>query len=161
MSPPITSHTQNIYFLLKPVTLMNNIINASLLIDDDRATTFFNRYLLLKHGAFKNVKTLQGGMEALDYLKNLDQKLNIKPDLIFLDINMPFMSGWDFLREFARLGNEIKENIKIIMLSTSSDPRDLERAGENKYVNDFINKPLTQFDINRMLQKHFSYRIAT
>ncbi|MCK8522213.1 response regulator [Aquimarina sp. D1M17] len=139
---------------------MNHIVNSSLLIDDDKATTFFNRYLLLKHKAFKNVKTLHKGKDAIEYLKNIDHKLNLKPDLIFLDINMPLMNGWDFLEKFAQLKDEVIDGIKIVMLSTSTDPNDIQRAIENRFVSDFVNKPLTISIIDKVVHKHFSYKIA-
>ncbi len=139
---------------------MNNTVTCSLLIDDDKATNFYNRYLLLKHEAFKTVKTIQVAKEALDYLKNSDRQLNVKPELIFLDINMPFMNGWEFLKEFAQLEKEIIEDITLVMLSTSNDPNDLEKAVNNKYVHDYINKPLTHRIIDKILQKHFSLKMT-
>ncbi|KAA1243996.1 response regulator [Aquimarina sp. RZ0] len=140
--------------------MKKNIVTCSLLIDDDKATNFFNKYLLMKHDAFKNVTVVQGVKDALEYLQSLDNQLNLKPELIFLDINMPCMNGWDFLEEFAKLKEEIIDNIKVVMLSTSNDPNDLKKASNNKYVNDFINKPLTYSIIDKIIQEHFSYEIT-
>ncbi|WP_298544880.1 response regulator [uncultured Aquimarina sp.] len=139
---------------------MNDIITYSLLIDDDKATSFFNKHVLLKHKAFKDVKVVQEAKNALDYLKNLNNQLYIKPELIFLDINMPFMNGWDFLKEFSNLEKDITDGIKIIILSTSNDPNDIKKAFKNELVYDFINKPLSNEIINQVIEKHFSYKVA-
>ncbi|WP_405205139.1 response regulator [Aquimarina sp. LLG6339-5] len=139
---------------------MNNIVTYALLIDDDKATSFFNKHMLLKHEAFRNVKVIQEPKNALEYLKNLDNPLHIKPELIFLDINMPFMNGWEFLKEFSNLEKQVINDTKIIMLSTSNDPNDMKKAIEHELVYDFINKPLSNTIINKMMEKHFSHKIA-
>ncbi|WP_298310026.1 response regulator [uncultured Aquimarina sp.] len=139
---------------------MNDIVTCSLLIDDDKATNFYNKHMLLKHKAFKNVKVVREAKNALEYLKNLNNKLHIKPELIFLDINMPFMNGWDFLDEFANLEKDVIQDIKIIMLSTSNDPNDIKKALKNELIYDFINKPLSNDVIDQIIEKHFSYKIA-
>ncbi|WP_299434508.1 response regulator [uncultured Aquimarina sp.] len=139
---------------------MNDIVTYSLLIDDDKATNFFNKRMLLKHKAFKDVKVIQEAKNALEYLKNINNQLHKKPELIFLDINMPFMNGWDFLEEFANLEKDVIDDIKIIMLSTSNDPNDIKKALKNELVYDFINKPLSNDVINQVIGKHFSYKIA-
>ena len=69
-----------------------------LFVDDDRATNFFNKRIASNHGSFRTIVTAQSGMEALEYLRTYQKGAAAKPDLIFLDINMPAMTGWEFLR---------------------------------------------------------------
>jgi len=80
-------------------------------------------------------------VEALDYFKNLvNQENPIYPDAILLDINMPQMTGWEFIEKYTALG--ISESSPIIMLTTSVYPKDLELAKEVSLVHQLINKPL-------------------
>ena len=64
--------------------------------------------------------------------------------ILFLDINMPTMTGWEFLELFDKLDEKIKDRIKIYILSSSVDKRDMERAQANKYVVYYLIKPLTK-----------------
>jgi CheY-like chemotaxis protein len=70
--------------------------------------------------------------------------MNESTSIILLDLNMPIMSGWEFLERFEELDEIIKKQVKIYILSSSVDPRDKERAGKNKDVEDYIVKPLTK-----------------
>jgi CheY-like chemotaxis protein len=66
------------------------------------------------------------------------------PEVIFLDINMPIMDGFQFIEEFDKLAKEFKSRSKIVMLTTSVNPTDIERSQKNNYIVKYINKPLTQ-----------------
>jgi CheY-like chemotaxis protein len=123
-----------------------------LLIDDDNDDNFFHERTINKAelGIIVVVKTT--GKEALEYLKS--KQLNRDPhiDLIFLDINMPSMSGWEFLEEYNLLDEETRKQAKIIMLSTTDSITSITRAKAYDFVSDFITKPLTiEFvkDINK------------
>ena len=67
---------------------------------------------------------------------------DIQPTILFLDINMPSINGWQFLEQFEKFSDDIKNNIIIYMLSSSINHRDIEKAKANKHVKDFISKPL-------------------
>ncbi|MEI6507844.1 MAG: response regulator [Bacteroidota bacterium] len=63
--------------------------------------------------------------------------------ILLLDINMPTMNGWEFLEKFEKLDIEIKKKISVFILSSSVDQSDMDRSKDNKYVCDYISKPLS------------------
>ncbi len=134
---------------------MNTLVNCVLLIDDDKATNFFNERVVTRHEDFYQVNTVQSGLAALDYLNAVENNTAIKPDLIFLDINMPAMNGWEFLTEFSKLDQKVTADIKVILLSTSSNPDDVRASSKNHSVDDFINKPLSMDLLDNVLKNHF------
>ncbi|MCK8523454.1 response regulator [Aquimarina sp. D1M17] len=135
---------------------MEKSVNCVLLIDDDKATNFFNQRVVTKHDGFDQVNTVQSGMAALQYLNEVEKNSATKPDLIFLDINMPAMNGWEFLVEFSKLNEELIQGIKVILLSTSSNPDDVKESIKNHSVDDFINKPLSLDLLDNVLENHFN-----
>ncbi|GAA3512302.1 response regulator [Aquimarina addita] len=135
---------------------MGKLINCVLLIDDDKATNFFNERVVTKHNSFDCIYTVQSGKEALAYLDKVESQETTKPNLIFLDINMPAMNGWEFLIEFSKLNKQTTEGIKVILLSTSSNPDDVHKSLKNHSVDDFINKPLSLGVLDKVIEKHFS-----
>ncbi len=134
---------------------MSKLVNCVLLIDDDKATNFFNKRVVTKHEGFHQVNTVQSGIAALEYLNAVENNTATKPDLIFLDINMPAMNGWEFLVEFSKLNQKVTNGIKVILLSTSSNPDDVKQSAKNHAVDDFINKPLSLGLLDNVLRNHF------
>jgi len=110
-----------------------------LLIDDNYIDNFVTRRILESGNFAEQIIVRQSPAEAIQSL----QEGTVKPDVIFLDIRMPMMSGFEFLQEYDKL-DEGKKGAKIFMLSSSLDPIDIKRSGENKYITQFIHKPLTQ-----------------
>jgi CheY-like chemotaxis protein len=133
-------------------------INCILLVDDDESDNFFHTLTIKETGICNQVKVVTDGRYALDYmLKTLshenDQEYPI-PDIIFLDINMPRMSGFDFLDEYIQLDESITSDILIIMLTTSLNPYDMEKAMKYKVVKDYKNKPLTEEMLQEITDKY-------
>lgn len=138
---------------------MRNKINFVLLIDDDRATNFFNSIMINKHDSYDKVHCVQSGYEAIEYLENIGEGNAICPDLIFLDINMPGMNGWDFLTQFDRIKTTIPKEIKIVLLSTSSDPDEVRKSMVYYTVDDYICKPLSKSLLTSVSENHFKLKI--
>ena len=131
---------------------MKKRLNCIMLIDDDADDNYFHQRVLRKMDITDHIEVAETGTEALDYLK----KENLIPDIIFLDINMPGMSGWDFLAEYKKLNAKQKKPVIIVMLTTSVSPADEERAGQMPEINSFQSKPMTKEMLNDILERYFS-----
>ena len=136
---------------------MNNdySINCTLLIDDDKVINFYNEKIVNRHIDFGQVTSVNSGQNALDYLNDAMKGLIAKPNLIFLDINMPAMNGWEFLEEFSKLDIDYTSSIKVILLTTSNNPDDFERSKSIETISDFINKPLSSDILDNVKQNHY------
>lgn len=126
-------------------------LNTIMLIDDDEPTNFLSKMLIEEAGCAEHIQVAESGKMALDYLSN-DKN---SPDLIFLDINMPAMNGWEFLEKYRKLKKE-KKGVIIIMLTTSLNPDDKIKAGKTPEISGFENKPLNPELIDRVLKKYFT-----
>jgi CheY-like chemotaxis protein len=82
------------------------------------------------------------GELAINYLNGIHDKTELLPDLIFLDLSMPVMDGWEFLKEYSRLRPGIKKNVTLFIVSSSISPQEVERAKTFRAVKDFLIKPL-------------------
>lgn len=114
-----------------------------MMIDDNILDHTLYRFLIERTGLVEELVSILDAREALTYLAKNHEKI----DLILLDINMPGMSGFDFLEEVREmLGDEFTKPI-IIMLTTSMDPKDIDRASRYQMVKDYCNKPLSEQNI--------------
>lgn len=114
-----------------------------LIIDDDEINNFIAARLIDKIPVKTKINTRLNGLEGLNFIKsNLDVQENL-PDIIFLDINMPIMNGWEFLEEFERLIPQMGKSVCVNMLSSSVYNDDITKAQMYTTVNKFISKPLT------------------
>lgn len=139
---------------------MNKKLNCVLLIDDDEPTNFLNRMAVEELNCVEHIKVMQSAREALDYLNqaSLPAPLNAgypKPELIFLDINMPAMDGWEFLEYYEAMPQEHKSSVIVIMLTTSFNPEDELKARKIPSISDFRNKPLSADLLKDILKKYF------
>jgi CheY-like chemotaxis protein len=127
-------------------------LNCVMLIDDNEDDNFYHKMIIREVDLAKNVEVAETGFEALDLLK----KGTHIPELIFLDINMPAMNGWEFLEEYKKLKAEQKAQIVIIMLTTSLNPADKKRAEKIPEIDGFETKPLSAEMLERIFKKFFS-----
>lgn len=121
-----------------------------LLVDDDHIFNFLSTKILQKTGMAGEISTALNGKEALELLKrHYKESVNV-PDVILLDLNMPIMDGFTFLEEFNTLDMPNKDQIRIIVVSSSQDPRDIQRARELG-VKHYIQKPVTEHGLRALL----------
>ncbi|MGI9544555.1 MAG: response regulator [Cyclobacteriaceae bacterium] len=126
-------------------------VNRVLLIDDSEIDTFVSRRVIETAGFSSQVMIKYSAIEALSYLESPANK-DVLPEIIFLDINMPFMNGFEFIREFDKLPKSTKGYCKIIVLSSSYHSGDIKEMTSHPLVMEFITKPLTQAVLNRIQQ---------
>jgi CheY-like chemotaxis protein len=115
-----------------------------LLVEDDPITIMVCDRIIKMSDFAGHVKSCENGKTAIDYLVDIIASKQNFPEIIFLDINMPVMNGWDFLEEFEKLKDEIVPMPRIFILSSTVDPEDYKRAKSFAAVDDFISKPLSK-----------------
>ena len=113
--------------------------STCLVIDDNYIDNLVTRRLLEICNFAKNIILTESPEDAIESLRNG----TVVPDVIFLDIRMPLMDGFEFMKEFEKLAIS-KKNIKIYLLSSSLDPLDIQRSSDNEYITQLIHKPLTR-----------------
>ena len=128
-------------------------LNSILLVDDDEDDNYYHKIIINKMEMVNKIAVAENGIEALAYLKD---EANVPPDIIFLDLNMPKMNGWEFLEQYQHLTLEQKAKVLIVILTTSLNPDDKKRAEEIKDVTGFETKPLSKEILSELLDKHFS-----
>ncbi len=119
-------------------------INKFFLIDDDTMSNYIDTKLIQRLMLVQEVKVFNYANIALDELKRLLLIEPIKfPDVILLDIHMPYMNGWQFLEEYEKFPKAVLKKCKLFMFSSSVNPNDIEKSKSYKAVKGFISKPLT------------------
>lgn len=136
-----------------------------MIIDDDEPTNFISSLIIDEAGCSNHLEVVDSGNKALQYLKNAVASTDtagqfIMPDLIFLDINMPRMNGWEFLQEYSKLSFLPLSQPVIIMMTTSYNPEDRIKADKIREVAGYENKPLTLEIIDTVLEKYFNPHTA-
>ena len=125
------------------------MLDQILCVDDDPITLMLCKKVIIKSSFSNEIITSQNGEEALSYFNtikhiNNKNKLIPQPQLIFLDLNMPVMGGWEFLDHFNSQEFAEFSTIKVIVLSSTIDPEDLEKSKQYPMVVDFLSKPISQ-----------------
>lgn len=113
-----------------------------LLIDDNEIDNFINNRIISKSNIAETITVKKSGIEALEYLETLKDDFDSFPDLVFLDIAMPTMNGFDFLNEFIKFPKVLDKLCSVIMLTSSNNQSDRKKAFEYPVVKDYFVKPL-------------------
>ena len=126
-----------------------------LCIDDDPITLMLCKKVIAKSSFSQEVISAHNGEEALSHFNNLkyNNKISKKPELIFLDLNMPVMGGWEFLDHFTSQAYSEFNSAKVFVLSSTIDPEDLAKAKKYPIIIDFLSKPITQAMLEYLKKK--------
>jgi len=126
-----------------------------MLIDDNEIDNLINQKMVEAAGLSKYIYTHTGAKSAIEFLKNIEQLENnvvesVLPDIIFLDIDMPLMDGFQFLEEFNKLKDTTRAKCKIVMLTSSINPQDVSKSKKYESVKKYLNKPLSQESLKEL-----------
>jgi CheY-like chemotaxis protein len=135
------------------------MLDLILCVDDDPITLMLCKMVIAKSSFASEIITAQNGEEALNYfddlkLNNLGAEIKKYPSLVFLDLNMPVMDGWEFLDHFSKEEyTSAFKNTKIIVLSSTIDPNDIEKSKTYSMVLDFLSKPITKEIVENLKER--------
>lgn len=131
------------------------MLHKILCVDDDPITLMLCKKVISRTSFAKEICTASNGEEALQYFRELNSSIpqNI-PQLIFLDLNMPVMGGWEFLDAFSTTEFVAFNKISIVVLSSTIDPEDLERTKKYPMVIDFLPKPISTNMLDYLLKSN-------
>ncbi|MBS7788091.1 response regulator [Flavobacterium sp. CYK-55] len=136
-------------------------LDCILLVDDDSATNFINEITIRKAGIKSHIQICNSAQKALDFLSCSGEFSHVssppQPGMILLDINMPGMSGWDFLEHYENIPNNQKAKMIVVMLTTSMNPDDRKRSEGNENIKSFIPKPLAQDHLIQIIEENFDH----
>lgn len=113
------------------------------IIDDDPIHQRIAQIMITKHAIFDDLASYTEADKALIFLKENVDNDSILPDTIMLDLNMPVMDGWDFLEVFETLQQQVKKPVKVYIVTSSVDEKDILRSETFCCVKGFISKPLS------------------
>ncbi|MDX1315074.1 MAG: response regulator [Eudoraea sp.] len=123
------------------------------LIDDDHIFVYGAKRLMREVDFFDDLSVFNNGQDALDHFQAPNQNTETLPSVIFLDLNMPVMNGWEFLDAFLNIPGISSSEIAIYIMSSSVDPRDLEKIQSHPYIKNYILKPLTTEDLEKLSEE--------
>lgn len=123
-----------------------------MLVDDNHDDNYLHEREIKKGNFSNTVITKNSAKAALEYLRS---RKGPHSDLIFLDINMPGMDGWEFLEEYNSLDKDLQGRAVIIMLTTSANDDDVVKATSWSFISDYITKPLTKEKMDEIRRKYF------
>jgi len=134
---------------------MSQNIKSVCIIDDDNIYINLVSKIIEIKKLSDHIVIFKNGKEALDFfirsIKNIGIERNKIPQVIFLDLNMPIMDGWEFLKEYEKIKDQIEKKINLYVVSSSIDTRDIDRAKAIDTVSDYLTKPIQVKDLEKIL----------
>lgn len=127
------------------------------IIDDDAIYQFTIKKTIEQVGFVSDAMFFSNGEEAAKFLNKNASNIETLPDVIFLDINMPVMDGWQFLEEYTSMKYRLKKAIKIYMVTSSPNLLDMERALKISEISEYIIKPITTDKVKEIIKNIESF----
>ncbi|PKB17839.1 response regulator [Flavobacterium sp. 5] len=118
------------------------MLDLIMCIDDDPITLMLFKKVVQKASFAKEIINATNGKEAITFINNITNE-ETKPQLLFLDLNMPVMGGWEFLDLFNNSNYYKLNNTKVIILTSTIDPEDIKKSKSYSNVIEFLSKPIT------------------
>lgn len=118
--------------------------NLVVIIDDDPISVLVCETMLRKSDFTEKIKTFNNAQDALTFFDRHYAESNEMPDFIFLDIQMPEMSGWDFMEAYNQFNHIPVRTPHVVMLSATFNPDDQKKANSDNLIISFISKPITK-----------------
>ncbi len=115
-----------------------------MLIDDTEVDNFISKKVMAASAFSSEIMEFYSAQKALNFLLENKENKDRLPQIIFLDIHMPAMDGFDFMEKFKELPSEIHQYCKVVMLSSSLDPEDVRRIKESNHIVRFMTKPISK-----------------
>jgi CheY-like chemotaxis protein len=131
---------------------MSYVLSTAGIIDDDHVYQLVMKRTIEHTGLIRSVLQFYDGEEALGFFKAKHEIVGELPELILLDINMPFMNGWQFLDEFIKIEFDKAYKSTIFIVSSSSTSEDMNKAKEYSVVSGYHVKPITRDKFEEMVQ---------
>jgi CheY-like chemotaxis protein len=127
-------------------------ISTICIVDDDRVYQVTTKKMLERIAVTNNILVFSDGIEAFQYISEMVSDKDALPDVIFLDINMPFMNAWEFLEAYTHIQPQLAKPITIYVISSSISDTDIERAKKIEHVKDYYVKPISIHQYALMLE---------
>ena len=129
-----------------------NLFEFVMLVDDDYATNYYHEIVIKDSGLVKTQTFFLSAKEGIKFLKQLNANTEATfPELLFLDLNMPIMNGWEFLDQLRQI--DFTQPPAVVILTTSSNPQDQERAKRDPLVIEYLMKPLEEAHFHQLYTK--------
>lgn len=122
------------------------------LIDDDGIYQFYMKKIIKALHKINKVISFGDGEEAVEFFESNISNVSVLPNIIFLDINMPVMDGWQFMDEYVKFKPKISKEITVYMLSSSNDEDDIEHAKSINEISDYLIKPVTPVQLEEIVK---------
>lgn len=129
------------------------IFGTAMIIDDSSADRYIVKQHVLNLNLAANVLSYDNPYEAFLYLKNIKDSGEGIPDVIFLDLNMPEMNGFQFLDLFTKLPKNVLKQSKVVIITSSDAPEDMERSADYPQVIKYFLKPLKEMDLTELIEE--------
>ncbi len=121
-----------------------------MLVDDSSIDNFVNKKIIERYGFASEVITFTRARQALRHLLKLNNSDDPIPGILFLDLNMPEIDGFEFLETFSLLADRVKKSIHIVILTSSINPTDVEICNKYESVTTFLHKPLVKNNLDAL-----------